>query len=137
MIKDKKYELLKFGLTRPQVDAIYAYVYNDTMNSAVLIPAFVDLVAQGLVAIGDNTQLYTPQMGIALSAIFKDSIANGTDLDVAISELKNANASNTTIEILTGVAWYLDKVFPTVEGYFEGKNVTLDTLIEVHINISN
>jgi len=76
-------------------------------------------------------------MGIALAAIFKDSIANGTDLDVAIAELKTANASNTTIEILTGVAWYLDKVFPTVEGYFSGKNVTLDTVIAVHINISN
>jgi len=45
-IKDKRYELLRFGATRAQVDALYDFIYkNQTVSPAVYLPAVVDLVA--------------------------------------------------------------------------------------------
>jgi hypothetical protein len=35
-------------------------MYNGTVKSNVYVPAVVDLIAQGLVAIGDKTEIYTP-----------------------------------------------------------------------------
>jgi hypothetical protein len=139
-IKDKRYELMRFGLTRAQVDAGYDFIYsNKSVSPDIYVPAFVDLVAQGFVFGGDNQyfNITTQPMGIALAAIFKDSVANGTDLDIAIEELRRAGADNTTIQILTGLSWYLDKVFPSVKDYLEFGNVTTNTIIGLHINISN
>jgi hypothetical protein len=51
--------------------------------------------------------------------------------------LKEANASNTTIQILSSVAWYVDKVLPSVVDAFEFGNVTWAEVLELHLNISN
>jgi hypothetical protein len=76
-------------------------------------------------------------MGNALASIFKDSISNGTDPDVAIAELKAAGADESTITILTSLSWYMEKVYPSVTDYLEYGNVTTQTIIDIHINISN
>jgi len=97
----------------------------------------VDTIAQGLEYVGTNTDIYTAEMGVALGQIVKDSVANGTDLDVAIAQLKDAGASEATITLLTGLSKYVNETLPTMKDYFEYNNVTTQTVIDLHINISN
>lgn len=125
MIGSSRYELMRFGLTRPQIDTGYELIYNQTVKPALYVPAIVDTIAQGLEYVGTNTDVYTPKMGLALAQIFKDSVNNGTDLDIAIAQLKEADADESTITILTGLSMYINRTMPTFRDYLEFKNVTL------------
>jgi hypothetical protein len=53
-------------------------------------------------------------MGIALGQIVKDTVANGTDLDVAIAQLEAAGASDATITVLKGFSMYVNSTLPLV-----------------------
>jgi hypothetical protein len=95
------------------------------VKPALYVPAIVDTIAQGLEYVGTNTDVYTPKMGLALAQIFKDSVNNGTDLDIAIAQLKEADADESTITLLTGLSMYINRTMPTFRDYLEFKNVTL------------
>lgn len=117
MIGSNRYFLMKFGASRAQIDTVYEFIYNGTVAPKIYMAAAVDTVAQGLEYVGTNTDYLTPKMGIALGQLFRDSVNNGTDIDVAIAQLKEANASNATITLLTGLSMYINETLPAFRDY--------------------
>jgi hypothetical protein len=88
MIGSNRYFLMNFGATRAQIDTVYEFIYKGKVPAKVRLAAAVDTIAQGLEYVGTNTDVYSPKMGVALGQLFKDSVNNGTDIDVAIAQLK-------------------------------------------------